>query len=434
MTIAAHAREHHYSAPYGANVTHSSPRGRRRDDAQRLQARLRLSRHEWERHPAAIALGVPDGSVRAAGPQQWIADCRAHSALAHLRSDAWDSALSVVRSLANRTDWQLGTARPTWAVLMADTGLSRRTIARYLALLRAAGLLGVVATGRTAAATPMALDDGVNAAAVYVLTVPHVLQLVIGGRQDQPEATNQQHQDAAPADPAPALTSTPTAVDELGTPSPSPLVTGKEQPTHARCAREEKPKAARASSPSSIRDLTRAQLIAAGQLCDGSEKALWTTKGRRLFAAAELRRRDPILGRASTADVASMLREWLLTQEWSITDIHHAINHRPDGTPWPHQLTVADVGDVRGFVRYRLNAWRTDPLDHTSAPGRSPSARAEAEQRRARARAQVRAEADAAARAARMTVEDRSPAAEADMAAAKARLRRATLTRKHRQA
>jgi hypothetical protein len=417
LTIAATTDKHHYQSPSGTDVTHSSPSkiaGRRqRDAAQRVLARLRLPRQEWERHPLAIAAGVPDGSVRAAGEVQWTADCRAHPALAHLRSDAWDSAMNVVRSLANRTDWQLGTARPTWAVLMADTGLSRRTIARYLALLRAAGLLGVVATGRTAAATPMALDDGINAAAVYVLTVPHALHLVTSGRheQDQPEPS-QEHQGATPAGPAPALTRATEAVDEDGTPSPSPLVTGKDKPTHAR-----------ASAPSALGDLTRAEVIAAGGPC-------WALginplgKNDRLRAAAELVRQDPVLGRITVRHVAALLREWHLAG-FTPLDVLHALHYRPDGSPWPHQLTVADVVDVPGWVRYRLAAWRQDPQDRTSPPAASPSRRVLAEHTLQAARARARAERDEALRAERV-------APTAAMAAAKALHAARQLARKYR--
>ena len=91
--------------------------------------------------------------------------------------------------LARHTDWRTCTTRCGWA-LLADRGcVSRRTVARFLAWLRAEHLLAVVSTGRTATLTrPMALTtppvaggsgrggggggrepDSVNEAAVYVL-------------------------------------------------------------------------------------------------------------------------------------------------------------------------------------------------------------------------------------------------------------------------
>jgi hypothetical protein len=435
LTIAAHAREHHYSTPPGTNVTHSSPRRHQKRQAHRVRLLSRLPRREWENHPLAIAAAIPHGSVRAAGQVRWMAAVRASPALAHRREDAWASTLRVVRSLALTSDWQLGTTRPTWERLMADSGMSRRTVARILARLRDAGLLGVVATGRSAGTDPMALDDGASAA-VYVLTHPAPLRPVAPLTPEphpatQPSADPQQPANtSSPAEEHQSPTRPFSAVDISGTPSLSPLVTAKDQPTHAR----EQSKKELASSPSALRNLTRAELIAAGQLCDSSEQALWTTKGRRFLAAAELRRRDPIIGRLSTPDVASVLREWLLDPRWSVQDIHHALNHRPDGTPWPHQLTVADVVDVRGWMRYRLNAWRQNPLDPASPPASSRSAQADADQKRALARARARAEAETLARATWMPAADRSPAAEAAVTAARAEIRRANLTRKHRKA
>jgi len=89
--------------------------------------------------------------------------------------------------LAKHTDWRTCTTRCGWA-LLADRGcVSRRTVARFLAWLRAEHLLAVVSTGRTGTLTrPMALTtgpaadgagdsgggrerDSANEAAVYVL-------------------------------------------------------------------------------------------------------------------------------------------------------------------------------------------------------------------------------------------------------------------------
>jgi hypothetical protein len=402
---------------------------------------------------------VPVGSMRTAGQAQFMAAARASPYLAPFRVDRWDSCMRVAKALAMHADWVLGTSRPGWAALMAEARVTHSTLARRLVDLQRAGLLGVVATGRTAGTDPADPEAG-NMAAVYVLAVPRTLQTAPAATQDPNQApepddpapvnqhggAHQDDQDEAAANPSSPLTRADAPVDENDTPSLSLSVTAKAKPPHAREANQ-KPKprnpetnAERASSPSAVRGLTRAQLIAAGQLCGTTEKALWT-KNSRLLAAAELCRRDPVLGRLSVADVASLCREFFLAS-YSVRDILTAINTRPDGSPWPHQLTVAAIVDVRGWTRYRLNAWRQNPLDHTSPPGRSPSARIEAEQRRARARAQARAEAEAEARAAAACpcstcnhgpAEPASPAA-SDMAAARARLRANRLTSKHRNA
>jgi len=395
----------------------SSDRRRRRDHARLVRLLGTRPRKDWERHPLMIGAALPAGTVRAAGQRQWLDAVRASPALAGLRADSWATTLDLATHLAWRSDWQLGTARPTWPVLMADTGLSRRSVARILARLRAAGLLGVVATGRSAGTDPMALDDGASAA-VYVLAVPSPLRLTPSPSVADPSPGEPGQEQGGPPDttstqeaPSNLPAYAPRPVHELGTPSELPLGAQKPKNPNAREAH------------SSIRDLGRAELIAAGQIWDPTAKPL--RKSDRFCAAAELRRRDPVLAQTSTPALASVLREWHLAG-WTILDIQKAINTRPDGTMWPHQLTVAPVEHLAGWLRYRLSSWRTDPLDPASPAGHSPSDRARAEQIHARARAAARAAAETAAQA------HRAPSTP-DMAAMKAELRRRTLTRAHKQ-
>jgi hypothetical protein len=225
------------------------------------------------------------------------------------------------------------------------------------------------------------------------------------------------------------------------------LVTGKDKPTHAR----EKPIHELAGSPCKLLgDLTRGELIAArrqwwpigqnplGINDPGAASSARTSPARRsryarLQAAAELVRGDPVLGRLSVRHVAAICLEWHLAG-YTPLDILRALHRRPDGTTWPHDLTVAGVADVPGWIRYRLAAWRQDPHDPTSPPGASPSRRVQAEHTRARARAQARADRDAAVRAQRVCTCDEcghsAPAPATAMAAAKALLAQRRITRK----
>ena len=111
------------------------------------------------------------------------------------------------------------------------------------------------------------------------------------------------------------------------------------------------------------------------------------SKTQRAAAAAELRRRLHLVLRAmSVPDIAATTRAFMLAG-WTVTDLHHALDHRPDGTPWPHTGAppTTEPRRIRGWLTHRLTAWTTNGTD----PRRSPSQRAHAQ--RAQAAAQARA-------------------------------------------
>ena len=80
--------------------------------------------------------------------------------------------MAVAWVVARHADWQSLTSRPTWQRLMDIAGLRRSTVAKYLRLLRDAGLLGLVETGTTPQFRSFLHRLEGNRAAVYVLCVP----------------------------------------------------------------------------------------------------------------------------------------------------------------------------------------------------------------------------------------------------------------------
>ena len=80
--------------------------------------------------------------------------------------------MAVAWVLARSADWQSLTSRPTWQRLMDIAGLRRSTVAKYLRLLRDAGLLGIVESGTTPQFRSFLHRLEGNRAAVYVLCVP----------------------------------------------------------------------------------------------------------------------------------------------------------------------------------------------------------------------------------------------------------------------
>src|SRR5699024_12449386 len=49
----------------------------------------------------------------------------------------------------------------------------------------------------------------------------------------------------------------------------------------------------------------------------------------------------------------------LFDSKWSVADVHHALDWRPDGTPWPRSGAPDTMAPhrVRGWLKYRLSAW-----------------------------------------------------------------------------
>lgn len=240
---------------------------------------------------------------------------------------------AVLSALVSVADRDTMTSRPGWAYIATRTGCSRRSIARHLRTLREWGLLGLVATGRSAAYAPRRLDGTREAdAAVYVLACPAQLA-------DTPQPPKEK--------PARRIVSVQidSTVDEIGTPpreaGPSPF---RGEVTHTRAhAREAHPTESRPD-----------------QLWPRRQGA--KTKKQQKQAAAELRRWCGLaLRHLSAADIASVCRDFFAAG-WTLADIRHSLDERPDGSRWPHDgaPSTDDPRRLRGWMRHRLAVWRAD--------------------------------------------------------------------------
>jgi len=107
--------------------------------------------------PLRVQRAVPPGHRVAVDLRHWLAAVR-DAALTDFRADAAERRVCLAAILARHTDWPTATARTGWG-LLADRGcVSRSTVARFMAWLRARDLIGVVSTGRVGSLTrPMAL-------------------------------------------------------------------------------------------------------------------------------------------------------------------------------------------------------------------------------------------------------------------------------------
>lgn len=302
-----------------------------------------------EPSPRTIAQALPAGARRAVSQGAWLSAVEEHETTAQLRADAHHNLLTVARALAWTADWTTLTTRPTWERLCHVSGLGRRTVARWVAWLRSAGLLGVVESGSTPELRPMALAhlEG-NRAALYVLAAP-----LRGG-----------------------------SVDETGTPS---NLTEGESPNAS--AREATPTTSPLRGPG--------HRAAASGTNWGWTRA--TKRNRdRLGCAQRLQERVPALRGLSERHLRHLLRPWLLAG-WTAADVLYAIDHTPDGST--HTWTTS-VRSPKGWLRHRLDLWTAasgvplPPLSATYAARAKQSRAEQAAQRRVSAeqRATVAAE------------------------------------------
>ncbi|TLP66517.1 helix-turn-helix domain-containing protein [Microbispora triticiradicis] len=284
----------------------------------------------------AIFGALPKGSRRAPSQAAWVRAVQAHPEVAALRADAHRNVMRVVWVLARHADWTELVTRPTWAVLMARTGLSRSTVAAWLAWLRRAGLLGTVTPGTTVKyrrGTACGLrDDGRgNEAAEYVLAVLAPAE----GRAD-----------AAGGCGKPAET---LALAVTGSEGKGPASDPVEETRTPSCP----PEGGMSSR------LSRAREAVPGL----SDTGWWwpravtpATRRDALAAAYRATAEDVTLRALSPRHVRSLLRPvWQLGG--TLADALFMINHRPDGTPWPYAGTPRYLP---GWVRHRLAAWLTE--------------------------------------------------------------------------
>ena len=361
-----------------------------------------------QRPKTALWVAVPAGYRPASNLSHWLAAV-SDAAWAGHRSDAADRRVALAWILAKHTDWKTCTSRCGWALLADRGGVSRRTVARFVAWLRAERLLGVVSTGRTGALTrPMALitspasgspggsgtavEPPGNEAAVYVLLEP-----VPAPRPYQPPdpglvgldpryATGELTVDAAgraveTRTLGPVTVDDPRlTVDEFGTPYGSPLVTSQNThpPTRPRacptCRRLVKTPLRVETGPPGLPTTKRARpnrhAVTDGDragrgtgnlpdpaepvVCERCHATRWArhtpavTTADRLALADRLRHDCPAFVWVGTnRRVRWLLRDFLVAG-WTAEDLLHALDTHPDTGPYAYATSAPGT---RGGLR-----------------------------------------------------------------------------------
>ena len=321
----------------GAGDRRKPPAGGTRDQGAAAES------HRGDPSPHEIARAVRAGCRRARCQRDWLKDVLEHVTGAGWRSDRERHWTAIARVIALHADWRTRCTRPGWervAALAGDAGaggqrrpLSRATVARCIAWLRAAGFLGVVESGstpliRTGVLYGLSDAGAVNLAAVYVLTTP-------GRRSARRPARS------------------------LGQGQPE-----NETPSISACGYRRSPRA-RGTAENPAGRTWRA--------CDRPGN-----RAEELEAAEVIRERSAVLRRLSAAHVAHIARPYW-RRGWTIGDFLHALDWRPGGRQWRFE---AEVRHPAAWARWRFSAWHAP--DGTPGPSATQrrAAAAEAERRR----------------------------------------------------
>ncbi len=381
----------------------------------------------WAAHggfPDAGEIGpTPTVTVASADPRDqwhWLSALRRQTWVDQIRADGRANLLAVARLVALHAGWDTLESRPTWARLVARSGLSERTVARWLQELRVRGWLAHLEHGSTPAHRPMVLAQlAGNRAAVYGLRIPLTPEEALHRAFEQllarlvTELTDRATDVATPADPQrhPAAASpappcgrdraddqtedesattgpvpagsgsVPTAGspkpnrseqdhprspgDRNGSPTGSCLVFKKGEVGGFSRASESVDNSAPSPAKSGGSNPTHHQRTALRAGSDQETGPDWavtvpTSKFAALIAADWLRARQPVMTACSRKLIRHLCKPYWRAG-WTGRDILHAMGHRPGvfGQQTGVLICPERIAAPKAFIASRLAAWHT---------------------------------------------------------------------------
>lgn len=336
---------------------------------QQRRRRPSRSRETGDRH---IRAAVRDGFRVPEHTDEVLQSLEDHPEYAQGRSDLRRGLRRCVEALIGTADFSTMTTRATKAKLADLLGVCRRTVNRYMAQLREWGLVGMVANGRSAAYASVG-EDGrrINEAAVHVLCVPEgarrvlrraaqLLGLGASGRRRQINGL----------------------VEESVTP-----------PSEAGLYLRDKKVLPRTHARGRIsQSKEQKRLGCSVDQIRWNRHRVPANRTQQRTAAWRLKSLLPnVLGKMSDRDIASCVRDFFAAG-WSVADLHHALEARPDGSAWPYSGApdTKEPHRVRGWLKFRLAAWR----DEADSPVRSRGQRDRLERERVHRERQAQDEAE----------------------------------------
>lgn len=332
------------------------------EHSKRSEKPRRLDRR-WERHPVNVIKVVPENCRVLHTLSTWLPAIRSQIRDERLRVDWAVNLYGVAAALIHHIDVASRTTMPGWDFLMDRAKVSRSTLKKALAWLRAHGFLATVASGRKGIYAqkgsdghelyPSKTGERTNERAVYVLCEPL-----------SPEALASEEQLAA--DVAALVESTGKQFDVDTTRPPIPTSVGT-NPPHARESQCEKPKAENDGASHRLKTFYGALSERVQASCGDRRQPLWNpkattnagtkrgTRANELVAALTLRNDNFALRPLSGRHLAYLFRPFF-EADWLIGDIKHALDTKPDGTKHRHD-GLDGARNVADLIAYRLSFW-----------------------------------------------------------------------------
>ncbi|WP_413456531.1 hypothetical protein ACLQ8T_17230 (plasmid) [Glutamicibacter sp. FR1] len=380
----------------------------------------RVSRAQ-ETSPRAIAWAIPQGSKKIDHTAQAWRATRTLDALLERRKDSQRNILAVLWVLLRYTDHDSMTVRITWDTVATKARVSRATVGNALRFLRTHGILGIVASGRSAEYAAKAGQQAQNEAPVYVVCRPIGLGL---RPQDVEDTTATRPAQQTPNRAACGNNLEPLPVGGLTTYEVSSYTRTREKNTQNEPLRGTEKFFGHGSAVRTHRS-------------DDRPVELWpahrtiSSRGQGLSAAAEILRRMPDFARFSKNNVLNMFKPFF-NAGWTISDIQHALEWRT--TPGLHgkeawgvlpqhdretQSYIDYCRILRAAILHRMNQWRTATGEIMLSRSQRAAAASSHARAAARAAAERRAQQAAQRPQLRTTASRGAAAARAALAAAR---------------
>ncbi len=323
--------------------------------------RIRRVSRAQETSDRAVAWAIPTGSKKIDHTAQAWRATRTLDALLCRRKDCQRNILAVLWVLLRYTDHDSMTVRITWNTIADKARVSRATVGNALKFLRTHGILGIVASGRSAEYAAKAGQPATNEAPVYVICRPIGLGL---RPQDTPDTTTTRPTHQTPNNTACGNNLEPLPVGGLTTYEVSSYTRTREKNTHNEPLR-------------GTEKLFGHGCAARTNEHDHRQDELWpahrtiSSRGQGLSAAAEILRRMPDFARFSKKNVLNMFKPFF-SNGWTISDIQHALEWRT--TPGLHgkeawgalprhnretQSYIDYCRILRAAILHRMSQWRT---------------------------------------------------------------------------
>jgi len=349
--------------------------------------RIRRVSRAQETSPRAINWAIPHGSKKIDHTAQAWRATRSLDELLARRADCKRNILAVLWVLLRYTDHDSMTVRITWDTVATKARVSRATVGNALRFLRTHGILGIVASGRSAEYAAKAGQTATNEAPVYVICRPIGLGL---RPQDAKDTTTTRPTHQTPNRTACGNNLEPLPVGGLTTYQVSSYTRTREKNTHNEPLRGTEKLFGHGSAVQTHQ-------------ADHRPVELWpahrtiSSRGQGLSAAAEILRRMPDFARFSKKNALNMFKPFF-SNGWTISDIQHALEWRT--TPGLHgkeawgalpqhnretQSYIDYCRILRAAILHRMNQWRTATGEIMLS--RSQRAAAASNQARAAARA-----------------------------------------------